>query len=103
LRSAYGHKETPEEVVQLPVPIPGFVDDYAFTIQVGNCGSGKSRVYAYKPRRKMLYKNSIPSYLIIIACMFSEFFKPWLKQECKIFLLFCGLLKPQQSPLERIE
>jgi hypothetical protein len=35
LRSAYGHKETPEEVVQLPVPIPGFVDDYAFTIQVG--------------------------------------------------------------------
>ncbi len=35
MRSAYGHKETPEEVVQLPVPIPGFVDDYAFTIQVG--------------------------------------------------------------------
>ncbi len=40
MRSAYGHRETPEEVVQLPVPIPGFVDDYAFTIQVGNCGSG---------------------------------------------------------------
>jgi hypothetical protein len=36
LRSAYGHRVTPEEVVQLPVPIPGFVDDYAFTIQVGS-------------------------------------------------------------------
>ncbi len=40
MRSAYGHRETPEEVVQLAVPIPGFVDDYAFTIQVGNYGSG---------------------------------------------------------------
>jgi hypothetical protein len=27
LRSAYGHRETPEEVVQLPVIILGFVDD----------------------------------------------------------------------------
>jgi hypothetical protein len=46
LRSAYGHKETPEEVVQLPVPIPGFVDDYAFTIQVGIIKNYSGEKYA---------------------------------------------------------